>query len=44
MFVGCVCRLWFFGNWWFVGNSCLLVVGFLVVGGLSVSDCLMVVC
>ena len=28
----------------FVGNGCLLVVGFLVIGGLLVFDCLFVVC
>ena len=30
--------------WLFVGNGCLLVVGFLVIGGLLVFDCVLVVC
>ena len=34
----------FVGYWLFVGNGCLLVVVFLVIGGLLVFDCLFVVC
>ena len=34
----------FVGYWFFVGNGCLLVVGFLVIGGLLIFDCLFVVC
>ena len=43
MFVGCVCWL-LVVSWLLVGDGCLLVVDFLVVGGLLVFDYLSVVC